>query len=1766
MSKGFVQQARLVSLAGLLVLHVSVWGAPVLTPVASGALRTRYHVRFDAPVVQVRDGASVIALSGCDQAVEPGLPVVPLYGLTLPVPAGCRLADVQVRPRETHTLSLARPLRHGQIALPLSADPRGLARTPPDPRVYGRDEAFPPSGRPRARLDRRSGRDEVVLTLHPVQYLPRAGKLVSHGVLDVEVTWEEVPLDAGAAAAGGAVTSFLAGQTSGVPLAAARIDYVIVSSSNLLATTPAPWNFEALCAARRAAGFSTAQVSTEWIYANYAGRDNPERIRNFVIEAHRTWGTRYLLLGGTATSPTIIPVRKFRTSFRSGTTTYTDDIPADMYYGCLDGDFNYDGDNYFGELTDGVGGGDVDLAAEVMVGRFPVANAGEVSRLVAKTLTYEAAAASRLTRVGHVGEYVGFGGVADYASSSMEQLRLGGSYDNYATLGFENSAYAALFDTSGTLYDAPGYSFTGSEVIRRFNSGATVFNHLGHGAPRYCFKLNLNDGNDITALAGLTNAVGFLAYSQACDSGRLDDYADCFAEQLVTVPAGAFAAIMNTRYGWGYLNSTDGPSQRYQRRFWDLLLGGQACHLGNANQAAKEALRHQVSSSSGDAMRWCYYEITLFGDPATPFAARIQRLPPTVAHVPLGNQSVTNGQYDVPCELGPVGLYDPASPRLVWHLAGSAEIHTNAMVRTERSLYTGSIPAQPFGTQVAYRLLAGTLAGVTASVPSVGEHTFAVNPPCALTVTGLPTPVGLVVPPYGGNAIAGGAAVAATAPAREITDVGVSQRCLGWAGTGSVPPTGAGNAFGFVITNDSTLTWYWQREFALQHTSSVPPNLCQAVWYAPGSVATSAVAAATVSRMGTVYAFGGWYLDGARQPTAPGRALNPVAGIPMSGPHLAEALYLPSTRDADLNGLADWWEYYYFGTNGVNKLADPDGDGFATVDEYADRADPLDPVSQPAAPIIVHTPLPSPQARPPPFTLSAQISDALSVATATLAWRRNGAAWASANLAGGSGGVYTGAIPAPGEPGDTFDYRIVASDPTGRARTNGPHSVALQYPRIVLESATGRTVVVRSGGVDESRLCVSNRGNALLSWTLARGTYEPVASASPGGWRTNALGQAWVVTAARAASAPHAFYSRLKSAAGTSSPSVHACLESPAYDVGSGARLFFKHWIKSELDTSASGYAFDGGIVEISTNQGASFARLDGPYTHKIHGWTYSPWPNDAPCFAGNGSAGWTEVVFDLSAYAGRQVVLRFHYGADNNTDDEGWYVDDIRVGPVTTPAWPIWATCANGGWVAPAAAGAYVVRSDAALAASRDECLPLHLLSNDPVSPNVYTDWRLRIRDAPVLVNLQAAQTSTNGEGWVTVLLDVADRDGEPADLEFAFGELPDPGWHTPELADPQPAFGGGTLDGETATLRAVATADASGPRTNRLALTWRTRESVPAPLLATGMLLQVRAANAYFAAPPAQTAPFLVDNQAPAVPVLTAYAPVPGIWSANATLSAAWLASSDGNGCGGVRYRYRTGAQPDPTGGLWTAGTQVTAGLPQGTSTWFAVQACDAAGNGSSPAAAGHFWIDSVPPAAVTAQVWVASSACGPYVVGPQATVAWNGFEDVTSGIAGYYALYLTPLGFAAPRYATGSEVIFTVDNLGVTNRFAVFALDRAGNVSPLAFGSARVLHPDSDADCDGFTVGQEETAGTDATRRESALCFTRVQAGDEGAGLVAQVMWNSTPGRFYTLYHSPVLTPPAWTPVAECTRIAGTGATISYSLGGTTAGYFKLVVSDE
>lgn len=186
----------------------------------------------------------------------------------------------------------------------------------------------------------------------------------------------DVPAPARAAGGGGLAGGFA---PRGIPsVDGSAVDMVIVTPSSLEAS------FLPLADWKTKKGVPTVVRTTEWIDANYPqGFDQPERIRLFLRDAYRDWGTYLLLLGGDLEQ--VPPRFAWNTFFFGGT-----DIPTDQYYSCLDGDWNLDGDQYYGEgWTPAAAGDSVDFYPDIFVARAPVETPAEVTNFVTKSLTYD---------------------------------------------------------------------------------------------------------------------------------------------------------------------------------------------------------------------------------------------------------------------------------------------------------------------------------------------------------------------------------------------------------------------------------------------------------------------------------------------------------------------------------------------------------------------------------------------------------------------------------------------------------------------------------------------------------------------------------------------------------------------------------------------------------------------------------------------------------------------------------------------------------------------------------------------------------------------------------------------------------------------------------------------------------------------------------------------------------------------------------------------------------------------------------------------------------------------------------------------------------------------------------------------------------------------------------------------------------------------------------------------------------------------------------
>lgn len=610
---------------------------------ANAAYNDRITITYRFPEARVKKVGSFneslafvsVTMDGLPEWEIAGSPVLPFKTAEILLPPGKLVRTFRVVGGRKIDLPGLYLVKHGEEDVPLSSREQALAHPKAflNETIYSSDDPYPSRLHSGISVQSKMGYRILMVNLHPVRFIPKSAKIYYYESITVEVelspeTEEDSFVTSGHQDHRTTVRAIVDNpeilESYPTPMQTSSIEYVIITNEEL-ANTTGPYNFQALRDEKVSRGINATIVTTDWIYTNYdgtrpdGGTDNQTKIRNFIIDAYQNWSVRYVLLGGDGdgweTGEAIIPHR----GLASVSVEIDYDIPADMYFACLDGTFDYDGDGIYGEPNDGPSGGEIDLFAEVYVGRACVDRPEEVQNFVRKTLSYQNASVDQnFRKAWMVGENLGFGGIAEWGGNYKDEIKVGATTHGYTTVGFENSAYSASFDVS-TLYDRDhaSYNWPKTDLIHLINDNAHLINHMGHANVGYVMKMINSDVDTL-----LTNdQLYFIGYSQGCYSGAFDGRTtspgtytnyDCISEHLTTEAHGAVAFISNSRYGWGKRYSTDGASQHFDREFWDAVFGETILNLGIANQDAKEDNAGRIGSAID---RYCYYEINLFGDP-----------------------------------------------------------------------------------------------------------------------------------------------------------------------------------------------------------------------------------------------------------------------------------------------------------------------------------------------------------------------------------------------------------------------------------------------------------------------------------------------------------------------------------------------------------------------------------------------------------------------------------------------------------------------------------------------------------------------------------------------------------------------------------------------------------------------------------------------------------------------------------------------------------------------------------------------------------------------------------------------------------------------------------------------------------------------------------------------------------------------------------------------------------------------------------------------
>ncbi len=546
----------------------------VLTPVVMAENFTGQQTfsASDLTITQ-KAGMDVIELKDGTALMVPGSPALPGMQVNVALPDGADVittrlisADFEELDGTYNVIPATRPRRIG--------NPSQSFPFVKDQNVYSTDAAYPGVWIEQGAEWDLVGQQFVTIDLYPVQYNPTTGKVFVATNISYEVVYtvdssferrtynfsENVRAHynkrlTNLAVNPDALTLPEYAGSGSRALPAGDFEYVIIT------TTAFENSWDSLVDHYTKVGIPVEVMTNTWVDSNYYGT-GATSIRNFVSDAHSTWGTIYFLIGGDTS--------KVAAHSRS---LLGDSIPNDTYYADYDGDWHI----------------------EVYLGRASVDTTTEISNFLNKTLDYLQSPPS-----GFGEEVFGMGFDLDSYTDGEDTIMVA---DNY---------YPA-WSTKSQEFDSESGGHE-TDVKAYINAGQGVVLHTDH-----CYHdvIGVGSYNHGTGLSKTEVSAFYnggrqgVFYTLGCWPGAFD-YNDCIGEKMAQNTGGGCAAFVgNTRYGWYYQGSHNTLSSYNLIRFSEALFQDGAERVGEANG------EHKEYNYPGDSYeQYIFTELNVTGDPA----------------------------------------------------------------------------------------------------------------------------------------------------------------------------------------------------------------------------------------------------------------------------------------------------------------------------------------------------------------------------------------------------------------------------------------------------------------------------------------------------------------------------------------------------------------------------------------------------------------------------------------------------------------------------------------------------------------------------------------------------------------------------------------------------------------------------------------------------------------------------------------------------------------------------------------------------------------------------------------------------------------------------------------------------------------------------------------------------------------------------------------------------------------------------------------------
>ncbi|MEO0078024.1 MAG: C25 family cysteine peptidase [candidate division WOR-3 bacterium] len=569
----------------------------------AGNVTQTFSYSSEALKLSTENGYTTVRFAGYPHIDKLGAPDLPVVPAQIVVPATAEVTGIEVlelREEPVPGTHLVMPVQYPQ---PYMENPPQFPFVEPNPSYYGVDGPFPAQAAELVAVGTKSGYRLAALRVFPVRYNPvtRTLSVVTRLVVRVNYTEGKVHVarrsELQIALHGNEVKHLVLN-----PQDVDRFAPPIKTTERASAFLPAG-TYEHVILTHRGyrdslvglrdwrtrQGWRSRIVEIDSVCATYPGVDTADKMRNFLKDAETTWSTVFCFIARKDW-----PANQFRRAYGNVSGYPVENMPSDMYFSCLDGSWNADGDNIWGEPTDSV-----DCYADIHVGMITLDGVGEMQRYLAKVFRYEFTPDTGWFCKALLGNDVTFSNEFNDSIANATPTPPWFDLKMYTTGGMVTPSVQRYVDSLQSGYPITAVIAHGN--IDLYGMGGNVTSPIMNALT------NVNKLSMITAVC--------------CHTGEWDatgnTNGDCIAENMAFhAPNGFIGVMKNVRYGWVRVAEYFNYSICYGLlgfRTPRRITQGEALSFGKDYWYPLVAVTTDTSK-----FRYEAYERTLFGEPAVP--------------------------------------------------------------------------------------------------------------------------------------------------------------------------------------------------------------------------------------------------------------------------------------------------------------------------------------------------------------------------------------------------------------------------------------------------------------------------------------------------------------------------------------------------------------------------------------------------------------------------------------------------------------------------------------------------------------------------------------------------------------------------------------------------------------------------------------------------------------------------------------------------------------------------------------------------------------------------------------------------------------------------------------------------------------------------------------------------------------------------------------------------------------------------------------------